>query len=782
MMIVSIAPNGFAIPNDRVECKNLRELYDVFTRDGEEEVVPVPSMDDTVLKEAKKNLELAFACEFAENAPRKAAEHVTRVNRFMALDYDKGDAQQFARNISTLRAMGGLGALSTFRHTPEFPRGRFLVALDRDVTPEEYLRCWDALQAKLENSLDPSTRSVSRGLFLWGRPSLRAPGFRQLWDGPPLKVDELLELAAGAAVARKPLTTGTFDLGAEEGAGWRAVAKSCKRSKNPHAKKALEFLEAAIDGRAWGSKGNRNEAMSLAMFYAVKEHGEQGIDVSRSVDYFAGAVAAVKRVDPESSASIEELERTLRAKLSAVSDNRQAADRFAPLLTDDGCAKSIAASNADKVRYIHSRKLWRAWDGKRWSDEIAKVYVHNAIVAFSEKLLTDAAKLGDEGDALRAQGYRLQSAGGIKAMKELLQDQEKLVAVDGDFDKDPMLLNAENGVYDFRTGTLGKHEPKLMLTKLAPLTIDPGAKCPRWDRFMDEITLGRADLAEYIHRIMGYCMTGDVSEHKFWLFTGDGRNGKGTLINTVFRMLGKDYAVKCASDMFTEKYVQKHAQETMALEGKRLAYASEVPKGAKWDLARLKSLTGGDIQSGNRMRENNTQFDPTHKLIILANDAPGWDADDKAFARRMKRVPFELEVPEGKEDRGLEAALLAEAPGIFNRLAAAVRRWIEVGFGPEHEPECVRKTTQAYREENDPLAAFLEEKCELEPTARCLKGDVWAAWSAFCTANGLQKEIGTQIGLTKRLQRRFQEVRSGTGARQWQGFALRGQVSNHKPN
>ncbi len=771
--VVSLADNTYKLPSQFLECESLADLLDVFTDYGTETVVP-----------DKNALPLAFAAEFDLRDGKKDKAHIVRMHPFMALDLDDTTPAGFGRALSSLRELGGVAWYTTYSWTPESPCVRFLVLLDRAPSPEEYERCWHGFQALLGGQVDTKTRDFSRGYYVFGRPPERAPGRYALHNGPVFSVDAMMARAGATALARQPLVTGDFDLGADNGAGWRAVLKRCKGAKSANAKKALEFLEPAMDGRAWGGKGDRNEAMSLAMFYAVLEHGERGIDVQRSVDYFAGAVAAVKRVDPSSGTSIEEMERTLAAKINVVTQNRQEADRFAPLLTDDGCAKSIAAANHSKIRYVHSRKQWHAWTGKRWATEAegATIQVHKAIVAFSDKLLADAARLGEEGNALKAQGLRLQSASAIKALMGVLENQAEMYAAPGDFDPDPFLLNLQNGVYDQRSHRLLPHDPKFMITKIAPVSYDPGAKCPRFDAFLQDISLGRDDWADYVMRVLGYCTTGDVSEHKFWLFTGDGRNGKGTLINTVFRLLGSDYAVKCASDMFTEKYVQKHAQEVMKLQSKRLAYISEVPKASAWDTMKLKAHSGGDILSGNRMRENDEQFEISHKILILANEAPSWDADDKALARRMKRVPFDLQIPEGEEDKGLEAALASELPGILNRLLKGVRRWQEIGFGPVAEPQCVRETTQAYREENDPITAWLEDKAELGPENRATRADAWTSWNSYCIANGLQKDMGTQISFGKRLAKRFQPVKGTAGVRCWQGFSLKGQSAALKPN
>jgi hypothetical protein len=83
---------------------------------------------------------------------------------------------------------------STASSTPSSPRWRVVVALSRDLSPEEYSRVWRASEARLREvgiELDTQARDPSR---LWFMPSPPAEGafvFHRI-DGEPLEVDELL--------------------------------------------------------------------------------------------------------------------------------------------------------------------------------------------------------------------------------------------------------------------------------------------------------------------------------------------------------------------------------------------------------------------------------------------------------------------------------------------------------------------------------------------------------------------------------------------------------------
>ena len=52
------------------------------------------------------------------------------------------------------------------------------------------------------------------------------------------------------------------------------------------------------------------------------------------------------------------------------------------------------------------------------------------------------------------------------------------------------------------------------------------------------------------------------------------------------------------------------------------------------------------------------------------------------------------------------------------------------------EPEIVRTAIAAYRENNDWLRAFLEEKCEVDKKYKEASGQFYIAYRAYCESNG----------------------------------------------
>ena len=75
-----------------------------------------------------------------------------------------------------------------------------------------------------------------------------------------------------------------------------------------------------------------------------------------------------------------------------------------------------------------------------------------------------------------------------------------------EFDAHPHLLNVDNGVLDLRTLELGRHDPDLLLTKLAPVDYVADATHPDVDAALKALPKGTRDYARlrFGQAITGY--------------------------------------------------------------------------------------------------------------------------------------------------------------------------------------------------------------------------------------------------------------------------------------
>jgi len=94
--------------------------------------------------------------------------------------------------------------------------------------------------------------------------------------------------------------------------------------------------------------------------------------------------------------------------------------------------------------------------------------------------------------------------------------------------------------------------------------------------------------------------------------------------------------------------------------------------------------------------------------------------------------------------------------------------WQQIGLDP---PECVLAYTAEYRAENDPIAEWLGDCCELAPLASTPTTALRASYEQWAAANG-EKPVNTKTWAAALQARGCEKDRTGA-ARYWRGIALR---------
>jgi putative DNA primase/helicase len=289
--------------------------------------------------------------------------------------------------------------------------------------------------------------------------------------------------------------------------------------------------------------------------------------------------------------------------------------------TDTDNAQRFARRFGTKAIHTPGRG-WLVFDGKRWRrDDLLQV---TELAKQTARLIAAEAQ-HLESDAARAARTKFSAHSlGKGALDRMLDLARSLVSVkDDQLDADPWLLNVENGTIDLRTGRREKHDPRDLLTKLAPVRADRRAKYPLFNKFLKRITGEDAGLRTFIQKAVGYSLTGITTEQVFFFVHGkSGNNGKSTLVNLIRDMLG-DYGCHTPTEtLLTKQYDNNIPVDLARLAGARMVTAVEANFNRHLDEAKIKTMTGGEPIVARFMRQNLFKFDPEFKLWLVANDRP----------------------------------------------------------------------------------------------------------------------------------------------------------------
>jgi putative DNA primase/helicase len=345
----------------------------------------------------------------------------------------------------------------------------------------------------------------------------------------------------------------------------------------------------------------------------------------------------------------------------------------------------------------------------------------------------------------------------LDAMLNLARSELPIPILPENLDADRFLLNVLNGTLDLRTGKLRPHQREDYITKLVPVSYDPDASCPLWHQFLQDIMDGNQDLITYLQRVVGYGLTGDVSEQCLWFFHGAGANGKSTFLGTILAMMG-DYGMQAVSELLMAKAHESHPTERADLFGKRFVATIETEDGKRLAESLMKQMTGGDKMRARKMRQDFFEFDQTHKIFLAANHKPVIRGTDHGNWRRIKLVPFTVTIPDEKKDKTLPEKLKAELPGI---LAWAVRGCLDwQRNGGLAEPDEVRQATANYRAEQDTVAGFLADCCVTHQEFRVQTSLLFKAYVEYSGDKFMSQKTFTQ-----RMADRGYPSERGTGGR-----------------
>lgn len=287
-------------------------------------------------------------------------------------------------------------------------------------------------------------------------------------------------------------------------------------------------------------------------------------------------------------------------------------------------------------------------------------------------------------------------------------DMPLSVVVERVLEPDRSLIAFTNGVYRMDGGEFtGGFSKEFRVTESLPYPFVPDARCPLWESFLGEVmpdSRMRSVLQEFFGMV--YLDRGALAVEKFALFVGSGANGKSVVFEVIRRALGPDnVSTLDASQLTDEKMIP-------VLNGKRLNFAPDMAKGKDFSSA-LKALASGQTVTGRAVfRDAEPVTAPP--LCFALNEMPLFRDVTPAFFRRMLLFPFDVTIPEERQDRTLSDRISAsDLPGVFLWMMEGRRRLIADGgrFSP-----CPKMDSAISLLRNDvggsdhPVRTFLEER------------------------------------------------------------------------
>lgn len=420
--------------------------------------------------------------------------------------------------------------------------------------------------------------------------------------------------------------------------------------------------------------------------------------------------------------------------------------------TDTGNAHRLYDKFGNILKYSYNRKKWYFWTGKKWTiDESGEV--KKLADDICEDIKQEAWQIADEELQESALKWAKRTAGSTakEAMVKECQHLYDIPASPDDFDSYTDFLNVQNGVVNLRNGELMPHDSRLMLSKITNCEYDSKKKKPkRWLKFLDDITNGDTALQEYIQKGIGYSISGSNKEQCAYFLYGMGNNGKSTFLDTIADMLG-DYASNAQPDtlMLQSKVgsLGGGANSDIArLKSARFVTCEEPTEGVRLNEGLLKQLTGGSKVTCRFLYGDEFEYTPEFKIWVATNHKPVVRGTDVGIWRRIKLIPFEVNIPKEKVDKNLKYKLRQEFPQILAWAVEGCIKWQNEGLD---EPDCVREATKDYKQEMDLIAGFVEQCVMIDYTAdnKVMASDLFSVYRAWAKQNNEWEMTAKKFGM-----------------------------------
>jgi len=337
------------------------------------------------------------------------------------------------------------------------------------------------------------------------------------------------------------------------------------------------------------------------------------------------------------------------------------------------------------------------------------------------------------------------------------------------FDRDPWLLNLENGVLDLRSLKLHPHDPAHLMTKRAHVSFEDDAQSEAWNRFIARI-LPNDNVRRYVQRQLGKTMVAAVLEEHLDIWWGTGANGKTTFARVMLNIFG-DYARRAAPNLLIASRYESHPTGVADLMGSRLVFSVELDQGKRLAEALVKDLTGGDRKKARFMRQDFFEFEQTFDIVLIVNHRPVVAGTDQGIWRRIRLIPFEAYIP--PEERQPQDAFVKK----ILRDRAAVLNWLIAGLRDyRHDPKWVadevQAATDAYRKDMDHVGNFIGEACEVKPRATVEVAVLHMKYEAWCTEQGEEPLAKKALGAAMREHGFAQRQVGQKRTRSWVGLRI----------
>lgn len=357
-------------------------------------------------------------------------------------------------------------------------------------------------------------------------------------------------------------------------------------------------------------------------------------------------------------------------------------------------------------------------------------------------------------------------------MNEVVQNLRATQEVDSDpFAAEPLpIVNCQNGELWLEAGRmkLRRHRPSSFQQHVLPIEYDADAKCPRYDTALAQIFSEAREPDEMVrhwHELVGYTIQPSRPHALIVVLLGRGGNGKTKLVETLFRLMGKQSACFMNIERLSDRF------GLAGLRGKLMFVDDDVKMRLRLPEEVLKKISEVKEVTAEAKYKDPVTFTSRAIPYLLCNGIPHLQDPSDAILRRLQVFPFKKQFKGSDRDPTLfEGIWIEELPGILNRALEGWGRLQE--RGDFAQPNDVKRETKKWVNQAHPVSTFVEEATERDVAGKVLLSRLYDLFRDWAKEAGIQRPV-QRTQFSQELEHLGFEVKKSNGQKTVYGLTLR---------
>jgi P4 family phage/plasmid primase-like protien len=384
-------------------------------------------------------------------------------------------------------------------------------------------------------------------------------------------------------------------------------------------------------------------------------------------------------------------------------------------------------------------KQWYAFEGGRWQKSSRDMYRPKALNILPEN-------------------HRRERLG-----KTLLDHLESRFQVDEKAfhgalafdDSGAVSINVQNGILRVtaRAITLLPHDAAFHFTTSLEAVFDRSLDCPLFHNTLVQCLPDEQDRALF-QLCCGNFLFPDCRFETALICYGEAGSGKSTIAEPIAAVIGGGSLTRLSMSQICDP----KSYHLPKLRFAAVNLGTELDSSALDQSSHFKSLVSGEPVDVRPIYGEPFTMRSHAKLWCLTNGLPQFKNGTDAEQRRMRFIRFELKPP--TPDVTLKERLLHERTGVLNFMLTGLQELLSVK-GIPLGGKYSKAVHERFTVSNDPLGAFLKERCYIHSEAKITKETLNNAFNEFCDQHNVPKEFGS--GWFKRLYERFPNIKPVRG-------------------